>query len=71
MTTVTERNLISQQKSSHWDQTKSDLNHLDTLTATEAEIYNLFQKEKKSIDVIAALKHVNRKEIEGRTKIVL
>jgi hypothetical protein len=68
--TVSERNVLSQQTSSHLDKTKLNLSHLETLTATEVEIYNLFQKEKKSIDVIAGLKHVNRTQIEGRTKNV-
>jgi hypothetical protein len=42
--------------------------HLETLTTTESEIYKLFQKEKKSIDVIAALKRSDRITVES-TKI--
>jgi hypothetical protein len=38
--------------------------HLETLTTTESEIYKLFQKEKKSIDVIAALKRSDRITVE-------
>jgi transcription initiation factor TFIIIB Brf1 subunit/transcription initiation factor TFIIB len=38
---------------------------MEALTATKADVYTLFQKERKSIDVIAALKKTDRKSIES------